>query len=173
MTPWPKFAALFLIALPFSNQSVADDFEIEMGLATHHWVSDDLYEDNQLIGAGYHGWELATFVNSFGDRSYSAGYRWNGPGWLSVSSGLIHGYGENSNWFPLRVDEEVIYVVLNIEPTTNGPIGARLRVMGEATMLSVVVRPVGARRSLAWNRPPPQSASDHSNLNQPGKASSE
>ncbi len=132
--------------LPAPGQ--ADDFEIEMGLATHHWISTGLYEDNQLIGTGYHNWEIATFVNSFGDRSYSAGYRWNWPGWLSLSTGVIHGYRENSNWFPLRVDDEIIYVVLNAEPKFDGPLGVRLRVLGEATMLSVVVRPIGKRHRL-------------------------
>lgn len=143
---------LWLVWL-WSPSSLADDFEIEMGLATHHWVSEDLFEDNQLVGAGYHGWEMATFVNSFGDRSYSAGYRWDWPGWLSLSSGVIHGYGENANWFPFRVDEEVIYVVFNIEPKISGPLSARLRIMGEATMVSVVVRPVGKRTAPLSKRP--------------------
>ena len=92
-------------------------------------------------------------MNSFGDRSYSAGYRWQWPGWLSLSSGVIHGYGENSDWFPLRIDEEIIYVVFNVEPKLEGPLGMRLRLMGEATMLSVVVRPVGARKTIAATRP--------------------
>lgn len=131
-----------------SGSAAADKFEIEIGLTTHHWVSDDLYEDNQLIGAGYRGWELATFVNSFGDRSYSAGYRWRLSRSFSLSSGVIHGYGDNANWFPVRFDEEVIYLIFNAEPPLDEPLSLRLRVMGEATLVSVVVRPPGNKKRL-------------------------
>ncbi|PTY37224.1 hypothetical protein BGP77_08140 [Saccharospirillum sp. MSK14-1] len=119
----------------------AEDVEVEVGLVTHHWISDDLNDENRLVGAGYKNWELSTFVNSFGDRSYSAGYRWHLSRSFSVSSGVIHGYGENADWFPVTLDDEVIYLIVNAEPPVDGPLGLRLRLMGEATVVSLVLRP--------------------------------
>ncbi|WP_108126954.1 hypothetical protein [Saccharospirillum mangrovi] len=131
------------ILLPFTIGSVypADGLEIELGVATHHWVSEGLYEDNRLVGTGYKRWEASTFINSFGDRSYSGSYRWDLFRGLSVSSGIIHGYGVNATWFPMRIDDEVVFVSLNAETFMQAPVNLRLRVLGEATILSLVVRP--------------------------------
>lgn len=144
--PALSLAALLCLML-ISRFAEADKFEIEMGLTTHHWVTEGLYENNQLVGAGFKNWELGTFVNSFGDRSYSAGYRWRLSRSFSLSTGVMHGYGDNAKWFPFRVNDEVIYVVFNAEPPVDGPLSLRLRVMGEATLVSVVVRPLPGKKA--------------------------
>jgi len=123
-------------------------FELELSLTTHHWVSEGLYEDNQLIGLGVKGWEVASFINSFGDRSYSAGRRWQLTQYISFSAGVIHGYGDNSQWFPLTVKDEVIYLTLNAETQSESALNLRLRQLGEATMVSLVIRPPKNAKSL-------------------------
>lgn len=155
-----KLSICTLVILATLNRPVADGFELEMGLATHHWISKDMYEDNRLIGAGYKRWEFSTFVNSFGDRSYSAGRRWDLFRGLSLSAGMIHGYGDNAYWFPLRIEEEVIFVSLNAEPPVEMPLSFRLRVLGEATLVSAVLRPSTKRSPLKAPSPPLDSRID-------------
>lgn len=148
----PLFYFLLCLGIGIGNVC-ADGFELEVGAATHHWVSTDLYENNRLIGTGYNRWEAATFINSFGDRSYSASYRWPLFWAFSLSGGIIHGYGENADWFPVTLDDEVIFVTLNAETRASSVLNLRLRVLGEATMVSVVIRP--PEKSATTIRPEP------------------
>lgn len=142
------YTAIVLV-LVSRTEAQADGFEIEVGVATHHWVSEDLQDDNQLVGAGYRRWELSTFINSFDDRSYSVSYRWELFWGFSLSTGIIHGYGDNADWFPVRIDDEVIFISANIEPMLDAPLSLRLRVMGEATMVSMVARLPQRKQHLA------------------------
>jgi hypothetical protein len=59
-------------------------------------------ENNWLVGASWRGIYAATFINTFGDRAYAAGYqgmllRWD-PGVIAVGLGyrvgLVTGYDE-------------------------------------------------------------------------------
>lgn len=155
---WAVFAIVGAVA--------ADGFELEVGAITHHWVSKDMNEDNHLIGAGYQRWELSSFINSFGDRSYSASYRWPLPARaFSFSTGVIHGYGESADWFPMHHNGEVLFVTFNVETLAESKVNLRLRLMGDATLLSVVLRPFGpssntskasAKAQSGWLTLPPQ-----------------
>ncbi|MFG1498432.1 hypothetical protein ABMA57_17495 [Saccharospirillum sp. HFRX-1] len=146
---------LFGLALACLGNVSAEGLELEVGAATHHWVSKGLQEDNQLLGVGYKYWEAATFINSFGDRSYSAGYRWALSKSFSVSTGVLHGYSDNADWFPLTIDEEVIFVTLNAETPTQSVLNMRVRLLGEATVVSVVIRPPGKETPSIKTKPEP------------------
>ena len=75
-----------------------------VGLYTRHVdPSDDTNEASELIGLGYRDYTVASFVNSYHDRSYFAGKRfhtrrfhpWGGDDWFiqgNVYAGIVYGY---------------------------------------------------------------------------------
>ena len=125
--------AIILISIP------ASALELELGAYTHHLFPEDVNNDNRLVGLEWHSIEVATFANSFHDRSFALGYRFNGPGPLSVSVGAIHGYGSNSKVFPVTVGNVVAYSSFNVTVPVTDHFAVRGRVMGEVVMVSGVV----------------------------------
>lgn len=94
-------------ATPFPGDTASKtnsaDRRVYIGMWTVHFRDPGRgVENNWLLGASWRGFYGATFVNTFGDRAYSAGYqgilvRWN-PGAVSLGLGyrvgLITGYDE-------------------------------------------------------------------------------
>lgn len=128
---------LLLILLALSAPVTAA--ELELGAWTTHLISEQVNNDNRLMGVEWRGIEAATFINSFDDRSYALGYRFTAPGPFSVSVGLIDGYGENSKFFPITHSEVVAYVSLNATVPLSDHVAVRARVMGEVVMVSGVL----------------------------------
>jgi hypothetical protein len=87
-----------------------------MGLWSEHWYADnpEYNEDNEVLmyslynrmsyGGEYIG--IATFLNSYGDRTWAMGYGQEYPVYLLPAVkvgwdvGIMHGYGDNlkTNW---------------------------------------------------------------------------
>lgn len=116
--------------------------ELELGAWTTHMISDNntINNDNRLVGVSYKGFEAATFINSFEDRSFALGYRIELPSIFSVSMGIIEGYGENSKHFPVRQSHTVFYASANATVEVMDHFAVRGRVMGEVFMMSGVVK---------------------------------
>jgi hypothetical protein len=89
----------FIIALFLIGSASADGLELEFSLMTAHLVTSGMNNNNALIGLSYDNWEASTFINSCGDRSYSASRRFHLNHGFSVSAGAIHGYGDNAKFF--------------------------------------------------------------------------
>lgn len=119
--------------------SCANAEELEIGLVTHHWVTKGMNEDNRLVGVHYKGIEAASFINSFGDQSYLLGGRIDLPYNFSLSGGFIDGYGSNSKWFPVRIDDTVVYGSINYTLPVTEHVGVRFRQMGKLGMISLVI----------------------------------
>lgn len=120
------------IAISMATQAA----ELEFGLITHHWKTRGLNENNHLVGVEWRGVEASTFVNSYEDRSYSLGYRFEiGLGW-SVSVGAIHGYGENAKWFPIRAREMVFYPMINYTASISDHFSFRFRAVTNRIFLA-------------------------------------
>lgn len=119
---------------------VADKgLEVEIGLMTHHWISKGVNNDTELVGVHYRGFEVGTMRNSFGDRSYIAGYRFDlSEGW-SLSVGAIHGYGDNAKVYTVRFGETVLYPSINYTHRLSDHLSIRVRQMAEVSLVGVVV----------------------------------
>lgn len=64
---------LIAASLLISCAVPADEYRFSVGLATTHTVPGDWNERNQLVVGEYRHAFAGTFVNSFGDRSFTAG----------------------------------------------------------------------------------------------------
>lgn len=114
-------------------------FELEFGLATHHWISEGVNNDNELIGIHWRGIEVGTMLNSYRDRSYILGYRFDLGGGFSLSVGTIHGYRDNAKVYPVRIKQTVFYPSFNYTQRIHDQFSIRVRQMAEVTMISGVV----------------------------------
>ena len=96
----------------------APDRRLYLGMWTVHFRDPGRgIENNWLVGVSWRGIYGATFINTFGNRSYSAGFqgilaRWN-PGLISLGLGyrvgLLTGYDER--FMPLAGKTPVVPLV--------------------------------------------------------------
>jgi len=129
----------FIIALFLIGSASADGLELEFSLMTAHLVTSGMNNNNALIGLSYDNWEASTFINSYGDRSYSASRRFHLNHGFSVSAGAIHGYGDNAKFFYARVDEAFLFASVNYDIPVNDHFGLRARLMGRAIVFNIVL----------------------------------
>ncbi|MDK9737448.1 hypothetical protein KI655_09060 [Vibrio sp. D404a] len=100
----PFYESLFK---DFTDNSYYDDKGINLTYygRTLHLGSRNRYEDNNIIGIGYKGFELGTMINSFENRSYMFSYhkKWPLNDWadLGFRLGGMTGYTKEENSFQL------------------------------------------------------------------------
>ena len=99
-------AVTALLAPPQASYGKDAGTSLLLGLYTRHVdPSDDTNEYSELIGLGYRDYTVASFVNSYHDRSYFAGKRFHtrrfSPGgtddWFvqgNLYTGMVYGYHE-------------------------------------------------------------------------------
>ena len=97
-------AVTALLAPPRESSGEDADAFLLLGLYTRHVdPSDDTNEASEFIGVGYRDYTFASFVNSYYDRSYFAGKRfqtrrfhpWGGDDWSvqgNLYAGMLYGY---------------------------------------------------------------------------------
>lgn len=134
------FRVLALMVVLCGSVVADKGVEVEIGAFTHHWISEDVNNDTELVGVYYRGFELGTMRNSFGDRSFIAGYRFELRHGFSVSVGGIYGYGENSKVYAIRFDEVVMYPSINYTHHLTDHLSIRARQMAEVSLVSFTIQ---------------------------------
>ena len=134
------FRAVVLMLALIGSVAADKGIEVEIGAFTHHWVSEGVNNDTGLVAVSYRGFEVGTMRNSFGDRSYIAGYRFDLRRGFSLSVGAIYGYGENSIAYPVRFGETVMYPAVNYTHRLTDHLSIRARQMAEVTLISAVIQ---------------------------------
>lgn len=99
-------AVTALLLPPRASYGTDADASLLLGLYTQHVdPSGDTNESSELIGLGYRDYTVASFVNSYHDRSYFAGkqfhtrrfHPWGGDDWFvqgNLYAGMVYGYRE-------------------------------------------------------------------------------
>lgn len=159
--------AFTLVSSSFVSADCSDDVQVEYGVYTAHLITDrsTVNEDNNFVSVNYNCWTVARLDNSYNDPTITLGYHFPLSGILpsvgtfsgdnlSVGFGLIHGYGENSKYFPsiLQVggDLELLWYVVpeltvwgsdfKIDHPWSDNVGVRTRLFGEVSQTSLVLR---------------------------------
>ena len=84
----------FVCVFGYTDKARASDYVVYVP-SVYHWDRDrDRNESNNFLGYAHDRWTVGTFKNSFGDRSYLAGYHWPIIERVSVTAFGAIGYDE-------------------------------------------------------------------------------